>query len=101
MRVPRNLRKISMEAKLHAGPATSSTKAAPGVRPFIISATAMGILPVAHRYIGMEIKNTRSMRARVLSLKKAKYSVGITVVMLPAITKPTTSHLPISSTMST
>ena len=101
VRVPRKRRNISMEAKLHAGPATRRTRAAPGVRPFIINATAMGMLPVAQRYMGMEMKSTRSMLARVLSLKKAKYSVGMTEVIIPAITRPTTSHLPMSSIIST
>ena len=94
--VPRKLRNTKSDAKLHAGPAMSNTNAAPGVSPFIMSATAMGILPVAQRYMGIVIKSTNSMLEKVLSLKIAKYSVGMRVVMAPAMSRPTTNHLPIS-----
>jgi len=38
-----------------AGPAIKKIKPAPGVIPFNISEAAMGMEPVAHTYIGMEI----------------------------------------------
>ncbi len=38
-----------------AGPAIRKIKPAPGVIPLSISDAAMGIEPVAHTYIGMEI----------------------------------------------
>ena len=50
VRKPRPLRMTRMLAMLHAGPAMRSTSAAPGVSPFSMSTTAIGIDPVAHRY---------------------------------------------------
>ena len=64
---PSTLLITKIDAALLAGPAISSTSAAPGVSPFIMSATAIGMLPVAHRYIGMLMQSTRSMLMRVLS----------------------------------
>ena len=43
---------------LAAGPAMSSTRPAPGVKPFAMSDTAIGIEPVAHTYIGMAMAST-------------------------------------------
>ena len=77
---------------LQAGPAISNTNAAPGVSPFIISATAIGILPVAHIYIGMAMHKTKSILSNVLSLNTAKKSFGTNTVIRPATIKPITSH---------
>ena len=65
-RHPNPFRTTNMEARLQAGPAISSTSAAPGVSPFSMSATAMGMLPVAQTYIGMETQSTNSIEAQVL-----------------------------------
>ena len=88
-------------ATLQAGPAISNTSAAPGVSPFIIRATAMGMLPVAQTYIGMLMHSTSRMLRRELSLKTSNHWSGTNVVIIPATTKPTTSHLPISTIIST
>ena len=90
----------SIEATLQAGPAISNTSAAPGVSPFIMSATAIGMEPVAQIYIGMAMASTRSMESRVLSLNTAKNSFGTKTVMRPATMSPMTSHLPMSPIMS-
>ena len=87
-------------ATLHAGPAINNTSAAPGVSPFIINATAIGMLPVAHRYMGMEMHNTSSIDVKLLSLKISKYESGTKIVISPATTSPTTSYFPTLSTMS-
>ena len=98
---PNTLFIIRMLATLLAGPAISRTKAAPGVSPFIISAKAMGILPVAHRYMGMLKSRTKSMLYNVLPWNAMNHSSGTAAVMMPAMTSPITSHLPISSIIST
>ena len=57
---------------LHAGPAMSSTSAAPGVSPFSIKATAIGMLPVAQIYIGRALQSTNIILIRVFPLKTVK-----------------------------
>ena len=89
-----------MEAILHAGPAIRSTRAAPGVRPFSIRATAIGILPVAQIYMGIAMQRTNSMLIRVLPLKIVKKLSGTKTVISPAMIRPMTSHLPISPIIS-
>ncbi len=59
--LPKALLITSIEAVLMAGPAIRSTKAAPGVIPFIISESAIGMEPVAHVYIGIAIASTISI----------------------------------------
>lgn len=98
---PRVLFMTRRLAMLQAGPAISSTSAAPGVSPFIISATAIGMLPVAHIYIGMAMQSTSSMLRNVLPLKISKKVSGTNTVINPAITNPMTSHLPMSCIIST
>ena len=85
---------------LLAGPAISRTRAAPGVRPFIIRARAMGMLPVAHRYIGILNSRTNSMLYKVFPWNAVNQASGTAAVMMPAITRPITSHLPMSSIIS-
>ena len=85
---------------LQAGPAMSNTRAEPGVNPFSIRATAIGILPVAHRYIGMAKASTSSILANELSLKTSKNESGTSTVISPATISPIISHLPISSIIS-
>ena len=72
VRLPITLLTTNTLATLHAGPAINNTSAAPGVRPFSINATAIGILPVALRYMGMEMHNTSSIDERLLSLNTSK-----------------------------
>ena len=98
--LPITLFMTSMLAILQAGPAISRTKAAPGVNPLSIRATAIGILPVAHRYIGIEKHSTSSMLAKELSLNISKNESGTNTVIRPATIKPIISHLPISSIIS-
>ena len=101
VRVPSLFCMTKMLAIFAAGPAMSRTRAAPGVRPFIIKATAMGMEPVAQTYIGMLMASTKSMDSHVLSAKIAKNSCGTKTVISPAMTRPITSHLPMSSIIST
>ena len=54
----------SNDATLTAGPAMSSTSAVPGDKPFSIRATAIGIEPVAHKYIGIANNNTINILER-------------------------------------
>ena len=44
-----------------AGPAIKKAKAAPGLKPAEIRATAIGMEPVAQTYIGMAIKVATTM----------------------------------------
>ena len=46
-----------MVAALVAGPAIRKISPAPGVIPLRISDAAMGMEPVAHTYIGMEMRS--------------------------------------------
>ncbi len=100
-RRPSTLLMTRMEAALLAGPAISSTKAAPGVSPLSIKATAMGMDPVAQRYMGNEKSRTKSILIKELPAKRAKNSSGTSMVMAPATTKPIKSHLPMSCIIST
>lgn len=61
----------------------------------------MGMLPVAHRYMGMLMHSTRSMDMRVLSLNAANIDSGTKTVISPAMISPRTSHLPMSAIIST
>ena len=61
----------------------------------------MGIDPVAQRYIGTEMASTSSIEASVLSRKSVKALSGKASVITAATTMPTTSHLPMSSIIST
>ena len=101
MRRPKILPTSNTLATLQAGPAISMTRAAPGVRPFIINATAMGMLPVAQRYIGTDRHNTNNIDMRLLSLNSSKQLSGTATVSTPATTNPTTSHFPTLSIIST
>ena len=98
---PSTLLISNIEAILEAGPAISKTNALPGLSPFNIRATAMGIEPVAHKYIGMESNKTINILTSVFSLKTEKKSAGTNRVIKAAKTKPKTSHLPISFIIST
>lgn len=64
LRVPISRWRIISDARFVAGPAISNTKAAPGETPLTISDSAMGIEPVAHIYIGAEIKRIRRILRR-------------------------------------
>ena len=79
-----------------AGPAISRTSAAPGDMPFSISAAAIGIDPVAQRYMGTEKSSTSNMFFIGVSAYCSKKVVGTKTVISPAITNPITNHLPIS-----
>ena len=98
--VPIAFRTISMLARLLAGPTIRSIRPAPGVRPFMISATAIGMEPVAQRYIGNTRTRTRSIDATVFPRKTVKNESGINAVIRPAMRRPITSHFPISSIIS-
>ena len=54
----------------------SSTSAAPGDNPLSISAAAIGIDPVAQRYIGIEKSSTTAIFSSGLSANEAKKVVG-------------------------
>lgn len=99
--LPITLLITNIEATLTAGPAIKSTNAVPGERPFSIKATAIGIDPVAHKYIGIANTKTRSMLSSGLSEKMAKNESGTKTVISPATTNPIRSHLPISCIIST
>ena len=89
------------DATFTAGPAISNTRAVPGDRPFSIRVMAMGIEPVAQRYIGMAHTNTNNMLSRGVSAKSAKNEFGTKTVMSPAMINPMTNHLPMSCIIST
>ena len=74
-----------IDAILAAGPAISRTKAVPGDNPFNISATAMGMEPVAHRYIGMANSRTISILSNELCANNAKKDSGTNTVIRPAM----------------
>ena len=59
--------RIGADYKVHGLEAISSTSAVPGESPFIIRATAIGMEPVAQRYIGIANTSTMSMLSRELS----------------------------------
>ena len=99
--LPRTLLMTRIDAILQAGPAISKTSAAPGVRPFIMSATAMGMLPVAQIYMGIAMQRTSSMLRSVLSLKTSKRLSGTKTVINPAISSPMNNHFPMSPSIST
>lgn len=101
MRVPNDFFIKSIEAMFAAGPAIRSTKAAPGVSPFNIKATAIGMLPVAQIYIGIERHSTNSIDSKLLFEKTSKKESGTSTVIRPAATRPITSHFPMSDIIST
>jgi hypothetical protein len=57
---------------LVAGPASSSTSAAPGFRPFAISAAATGVLPVAHTYMGVATTSISSIATKPFGMTSPK-----------------------------
>ena len=61
VRLPKTFPMTNIDAEFTAGPAINSTSAAPGVNPFAISDTAIGIDPVAQTYMGMATARTISM----------------------------------------
>ena len=79
-----------------AGPAMSSTRAVPGDNSFSISATAIGIEPVAQMYIGSDRMMTNIMLSYGLSENDAKNVSGTNAVISPATINPTINHLPMS-----
>lgn len=99
--LPITLLITNIEAALTAGPAISNTNAVPGERPFSIRATAIGMEPVAHRYMGIAKTNTVSMLRNGLSANMVNRLSGTTMVISPAIINPITNHLPMSCIIST
>ena len=53
--IPNSRAMTAKETAFVAGPVIRNTKAAAGIRPFIINAATTGIEPVEHTYIGMPI----------------------------------------------
>ena len=100
VRLPKARFITSTEAKLAAGPAISSTRAAPGVNPLSISERAIGIEPVAQTYIGTDSASTTSILSRGYCAKAAKKSSGTHTVIRVATTSPITSHRPMLFIMS-
>ena len=90
-----------MDARLQAGPAIRRTRAAPGVSPLSISATAIGMLTVAQTYIGIAIASTSSIEAKVLPLNMPNQDSGTRTVISPATSRPMASHFPMSLIIST
>ena len=90
-----------MDARLQAGPAIKRTRAAPGVSPLSISATAIGMLPVAQTYIGIAIARTSSIEAKVLPWNMLNQDSGTRTVINPATSRPMASHFPMSPIIST
>ena len=93
---PSTLFITSIAAMFVAGPAISSTSAAPGDSPLSMRAAAMGIEPVAHRYMGADSTSITSMLSKGTSLKRVKKSSGTATVITAAMTSPMTIHLPMS-----
>ena len=73
---------------LTPGPAINNTSAAPGDKPFIINAAAIGILPVEQTYIGTAIAKTINIVTIDGRFKLAKNESGIRTVISVPITKP-------------
>jgi hypothetical protein len=100
-RRPITLLITSIDATFTAGPAISSTSAVPGDNPLSIRATAMGIEPVAQRYIGIARASTSSILNSELCAKTSKKELGTNTVMSPAMTSPIVNHFPMSCIIST
>ena len=77
---------------LVAGPSISNTRAAPGDNHLNNKARAIGIEPVAHRYIGIDKSKMKNRLSIGLSAKDEKKSSGIYMVMIVATTIPSKSH---------
>ena len=90
--LPRTLFITNIDATLAAGPAINKTSAVPGLKPLSINATAMGMEPVAHRYIGIAHTSTSNMLNRGLSAKDMKKLSGTNTVISPATIRPMMSH---------
>ena len=101
VRLPKALPTTSIEAILVAGPAIKSTRAAPGVIPFATSASASGIEPVAHVYIGIAKSNTQTMQRIGYSRNARNSSFGTNAEINAPSTRPIMSHLLTSPTMFT
>ena len=101
MRRPSTLPITRIDAVLVAGPAMSNTSAAPGDNPLSISAAAIGIDPVAQRYIGIEKSSTTAIFSSGLSANEAKKLSGTRIVISPATSNPSTSQRPMSWIIST
>ncbi|GAG11789.1 unnamed protein product, partial [marine sediment metagenome] len=75
-----------------AGPAIRKTNPAPGVMPFKIKDAAIGIEPVAHMYIGIEISSINGYASMGVPKYFSTIFPGIkNPIMLP-IKTPTTIH---------
>ena len=85
-----------MEARFTAGPAISITSAAPGDRPFMMSAAATGILPVEQIYIGTATTRITSICSNGWLPKCRKNSSGIATWMRAATSRPMTNRPPMS-----
>ena len=86
---------------LTPGPAINRTKAAPGDKPFIINAAAIGMLPVEQTYIGTATAKTINIVTIEGRFKFVKKESGTKTVIKVPIIKPMTNHLPIFCTNST
>ena len=101
VRLPKALPTTSIEAILVAGPAIKSTRAAPGVIPFATSASASGMEPVAHVYIGIASMSTASIQSSGYSRRARKSSFGTNAEISAPKRRPMSSHLLTSPTMFT
>ena len=87
---------IFIVAAFVAGPAIRKTSAAPGFKPFSISAAAIGVDDVAHTYIGIPANSIISMDKNWCSFERVVIPSGKKKVMIPAIKIPTIKGLAIS-----
>ena len=72
------------------------TSAAPGERPFIISAAATGMLPVEQMYIGTATTSMTSICNNGCLPKERKNSSGTTTLMRAATIRPMSRRSPMS-----
>ena len=83
-----------------AGPAISITIAAPGDRPFIISAAATGMLPVEQIYIGIATSRMTPICRSVLLPNERKNESGTATCMRAATSRPISRRPPMSCIIS-
>ena len=91
--------KTSIFEILVAGPTNRNISAAPGARPFAINAAAIGVVALAHTYIGIPTNNIASFAQN--SSNSRNKSTGIKKSIHAPSNIPTNNQLLMSSSKST
>ena len=100
VRLPKVLPTTTMEAMLVAGPAMSSTNAAPGGKPLAMRAKASGMEPVEQVYMGMEINSIANMQRIGYSRMDMNSSSGTNAAIKAPRAKPISNQRVISGSRS-